>query len=65
MGHALGLIHEHQRVDRDENILILENNIEESMKSEYRLAYTSIITTHDVPYDLGSIMHYEFNVSSY
>ncbi len=51
MGHAIGLLHEHQRSDRDSNIIITGN-----LKDEYE--NMSIMGTPYGPYDLSSVMHY-------
>jgi hypothetical protein len=65
IGHALGLIHEHQRPDRTMHVIILANNIEESLTSDFDSIPTSFITTYGIPYDLGSIMHYHINVGRF
>lgn len=65
MGHALGLIHEHQRLDRNTQVIILGENIDKSMDSDFDVYSSSAITTYGVPYDLGSIMHYDSNVSRF
>lgn len=62
MGHALGLIHEHQRPDRNLHVLI--SNVPRSLDNNFALFRTIPVTTHGVPYDLGSIMHYPSNVGS-
>jgi tolloid protein len=64
IGHALGLTHEHQRPDRDQHVIILENHVEESLLHNFDLSVTTIMTTYGIPYDLGSIMHYASNVGS-
>lgn len=55
IGHAFGLIHEHQRTDRDQYIdVLLENVI-----PEYRFAYDIIPSSRITEgYDFDSIMHY-------
>ncbi len=50
IGHALGMIHEHQRPDRDEYVLILGGD-----ETNYTRKY---ILQQVTPYDYGSIMHY-------
>lgn len=59
MGHVFGLIHEHQRYDRDNYIQVDMENI----KPEWRDAWTKIGEAFDLQnfnkkYDIGSIMHY-------
>lgn len=68
IGHALGLWHEHQRMDRDEHIEILEENIDLSkqkflfwtLKDPKRVNFGRKVTDGiDIgPYDPNSIMHY-------
>ena len=60
LGHAIGLLHEHQRPDRDSYIKIQYKNIdkdsfycfEKRPKEEFLYDYTKF------PYDYNSIMHY-------
>lgn len=55
IGHALGLIHEHQRPDRDTYVTINFDNIEEDAVSNF----TRIVTARMWgAYDFGSLMHY-------
>ena len=49
IGHALGLFHEHQRVDRDSEIEVFWNNIPEENRNQYRLMNTLILN-----YTLGN-----------
>uniref|UniRef100_A0A0N4ZCW6 Metalloendopeptidase n=1 Tax=Parastrongyloides trichosuri TaxID=131310 RepID=A0A0N4ZCW6_PARTI len=57
--HALGLRHEHQRIDRDRYITILKENIPQGF-------YSNIMTLDDkgkytffnISYDYASVMHY-------
>lgn len=55
LGHSLGLIHEHQRPDRDKHIIVKMKNV----KSEYYFQYYKIHTTicYGV-FDIKSIMMY-------
>jgi hypothetical protein len=53
LGHALGFEHEHQRADRNENIIVSADAIE-SDEGNYGLASPTIHS----PYDLASVMHY-------
>jgi hypothetical protein len=56
LGHALGLIHEHQRVDRDSWVRIAWVHVEE----QYRRDFERIDTQNNLWsfYDYESIMHY-------
>ncbi|KAL2099729.1 hypothetical protein ACEWY4_004123 [Coilia grayii] len=53
--HALGFYHEHSRKDRDNHIEIIYENIIEGKERNFRKAEGD---TQDLPYDLGSILHY-------
>lgn len=59
MGHVFGLIHEHQRYDRDNYIQVAMENI----RPEWQSAWTKIGHIFDIQnfnkkYDIDSIMHY-------
>lgn len=56
MGHALGLMHEHQRPDRDSYITIDFNNIDPALR--YAFSVFSV-SNNASAYDFQSIMHYE------
>jgi Astacin (Peptidase family M12A) len=56
IGHALGMVHEHQRPDRDNYILIIENNIGSGGEGQFDVFGGSLFTATD--YDFYSIMHY-------
>jgi hypothetical protein len=55
IGHAFGLIHEHQRVDRDTYVTINYDAIEDDALDNFTRYVTSRLWTE---YDFGSIMHY-------
>lgn len=56
--HALGFVHEQSRTDRDEHVIINEENIVENGYAQK--AYTKLQTDSlGTPYDFGSIMHYQ------
>lgn len=57
-GHALGLWHEQSRADRGGYIRILEGNIKDDFRSQYRLLDDPDLAHPDGPYDFASIMHY-------
>ncbi len=55
IGHALGLLHEHTRSDRDQFVKINWNRIETDMEVNFEIMDGSILLGD---YDYGSIMHY-------
>ena len=55
LGHTLGLIHEHQRSDRDTYVTVHLSEVEADAESNFTRVVTSRLWT---PYDFGSIMHY-------
>ncbi|TAY15435.1 hypothetical protein ELH91_00925 [Rhizobium leguminosarum] len=57
IGHAIGLLHEHQRPDRDHFVLILESNIQAGAESQFSISGYNLSATTD--YDFDSIMHYD------
>ena len=61
LGHALGLIHEHERSDRDEYINIFPENALPEKRSVIERKFDSINWTK---YDFHSIMHYWKDVAS-
>ncbi|KAI0231296.1 Zinc metalloproteinase dpy-31 [Lamellibrachia satsuma] len=61
IGHALGFWHEHQRSDRDAHIEVHEENIGYALGQFWRRNTMN----GDVPYDLGSVMHYSCRAGSW
>ncbi|MGB3976747.1 MAG: M12 family metallopeptidase [bacterium] len=55
IGHALGMIHEHQRTGRDTFVTIHTANIQ----SGYEHNFTAYSSTNYGDYDFDSIMHYD------
>lgn len=55
IGHALGLLHEHTRSDRDQYVKIHWDRINEDMQINFEVMDGSILLGE---YDFGSIMHY-------
>lgn len=60
IGHALGLLHEHQRPDRDAYLTVDTENIKESWQSAYSRVASMRFQT---PYDFSSVMHYPARAS--
>ncbi|OWA52336.1 putative Zinc metalloproteinase nas-14 [Hypsibius exemplaris] len=56
--HALGFEHEQSRMDRDQYVRIIYQNIPPSMHNQFA-KYRGI--TSDLPYDYNSILHYAHN----
>jgi len=63
IGHAIGFHHEQSRPDRDNHVNIHWENIIEGNERNFAKYTVAQVTTHEVPYDVGSIMHYGSNVS--
>ena len=58
LGHTLGMGHEQNRRDRDQYVIVVEDNIEEG----FGYAFGKMEASRDcTPYDYGSIMHYGKN----
>ncbi|KAK7485497.1 hypothetical protein BaRGS_00023307, partial [Batillaria attramentaria] len=58
IGHALGLIHEHQRPDRDQYIAINRENIRPGRQRDFERFGPARVQNLGVGYDYMSIMHY-------
>jgi hypothetical protein len=58
LGHTLGLVHEHQRSDRDSYVMVLSNNIQGGELGNFVLLPNS---KNKSAYDFLSIMHYNRN----
>ncbi|ESN93440.1 hypothetical protein HELRODRAFT_124058, partial [Helobdella robusta] len=58
IGHSIGLWHEQSRPDRDLHVSINEVNVADGKLFNFRKRTWGEVVTHDVPYDLGSNMHY-------
>jgi hypothetical protein len=58
LGHCLGLLHEHQRPDRDQYVTIYYKNIWPEYVFNYETENNELIRESDYAYDYGSIMHY-------
>ncbi|XP_078358783.1 uncharacterized protein LOC144643410 isoform X1 [Oculina patagonica] len=58
LGHAVGFFHEHSRPDRNKYVRILKKNILPGYERNFFRFGKKWIDSRDVPYDYGSIMHY-------
>ncbi|GIX94781.1 hypothetical protein CEXT_566011 [Caerostris extrusa] len=56
--HVLGFIHEQNRPDRDQFVMINWDNIQEGKKTNFRKISKMRVTTLNVGYDYDSLMHY-------
>uniref|UniRef100_A0A914UTV4 Metalloendopeptidase n=1 Tax=Plectus sambesii TaxID=2011161 RepID=A0A914UTV4_9BILA len=61
IGHALGFGHEQSRFDRDSFVDVLMVNIQPEERGNFDKQTANSIKTYDIPYEYGSIMHYEAN----
>jgi len=62
--HILGFWHEHSRTDRDKYIEIQWDNVLDEAKENFR-PYSDPVDDHlGLPYDYGSIMHYQSDAFS-
>lgn len=62
IGHAIGLLHEHTRPDRDDYVDILYDNMYKGSKRFFEIEDPALLDTLGVPYDYNSVMHYKGNV---
>ena len=64
LGHCLGLVHEHQRPDRDKYVTVFFNNIEKRYANNYYIRSTIhfIYQYQKWLYDYNSVMHYQNKV---
>lgn len=58
LGHCIGLLHEHQRPDRDNYVAILWEKILPEYESNFTILDNPLIIEQDYSYDYKSIMHY-------
>ena len=64
LAHLLGFYHEHTRIDRDEYIEIIWENIIPNHLNDFEKLNPDVYDSLGVGYDLGSIMHYQLNAFS-
>uniref|UniRef100_A0A1I7ZL80 Metalloendopeptidase n=1 Tax=Steinernema glaseri TaxID=37863 RepID=A0A1I7ZL80_9BILA len=58
IAHALGFIHEHNRWDRDEYVLVYTDKVNANNSYDYKKVDKNENENYDKGYDFGSIMHY-------
>lgn len=57
MLHALGIPHRQNLPDRTDNVYIVNNNIAEDRSHNYFKYSDSQISSFNLPYDYGSMLH--------
>ncbi|KAK3596060.1 hypothetical protein CHS0354_012952 [Potamilus streckersoni] len=58
LGHAIGLVHEHQLPNRDDYVEILTDNVHPDWLMEFTKYTLEAVDQMNVPYDYSSIMHF-------
>jgi len=58
IGHAIGFHHEQSRPDRDDYINVHYENIQSGFASQFDKYEWTQVTSRNVEYDIGSVMHY-------
>jgi hypothetical protein len=59
LGHAFGLIHEHQRMDRDDFLQIFPKNVQAGFLGlQLKVNFNPQNSVNKTPYDFMSVMHY-------
>uniref|UniRef100_A0A0K0E9Z9 Metalloendopeptidase n=1 Tax=Strongyloides stercoralis TaxID=6248 RepID=A0A0K0E9Z9_STRER len=59
LGHALGLVHEHARNDRDKYISIDYSQLNKIGENNFAMISHRTFLSYDTEYDYASLMHYE------
>ncbi|KAK3606326.1 hypothetical protein CHS0354_041961 [Potamilus streckersoni] len=58
IGHAIGLVHEHQLPNRDDYVEIITENVQPGMLDQFTKYTSQIVDQMNVPYEYSSVMHY-------
>ncbi|MBN2041445.1 MAG: hypothetical protein JW864_15505 [Spirochaetes bacterium] len=58
LGHCLGLVHEHQRPDRDQYVTVIWENILTGKEFNFDIIDNPLYVEENFEYDYHSIMHY-------
>ena len=61
LGHNLGLWHEHTRPDRDDYVVVNENNVKSEDIVNFVKRKVGTVNLQGLDYDFDSIMHYRSN----
>lgn len=64
VGHAIGLVHEHQLPNRDDFIEILSQNVQPNMRIWFNKYSAQEVDQMQVRYEYSSVMHYGITVSN-
>ena len=64
IGHVLGLLHEHQRPDRNNYVTIFYNNIEKTYWRHFDVRKNNLYDETLIEYDYDSIMHYGYRTGN-
>lgn len=64
LGHVIGFWHEHARPDRDDYVNIFMHNVQPHKEYNFEAKTWKTVDIKSVPYDVGSIMHYDVTVST-
>jgi len=59
LGHCIGLVHEHQRPDRDGYVSIMWQNILRGYEHNFYIKDNPLLEEVNFEYDFNSIMHYQ------
>uniref|UniRef100_A0A0K0EGS2 Metalloendopeptidase n=1 Tax=Strongyloides stercoralis TaxID=6248 RepID=A0A0K0EGS2_STRER len=59
IGHALSLVHEHSRIDRDKHVTIDYNSMNEYGKYDFVIRNEAYYLNYPTYYDYSTLMHYE------
>jgi hypothetical protein len=65
IGHAIGLVHEHQLPDRDNYISVLYHNVAPHMRVWFSKYASNDVNQMTVPYEYSSVMHYGITAFAY
>lgn len=58
LGHCIGLLHEHQRPDRDTYVMVLWEKILPEYENNFIIRDNPLIIEQNFSYDFKSVMHY-------
>ncbi|GMR57512.1 hypothetical protein PMAYCL1PPCAC_27706, partial [Pristionchus mayeri] len=63
-GHALGMWHEQSRPEAEDYVTVSLQNIQDAYQGQFTQGNPNDAEDFGVPYDYGSVMHYEQNAFS-